>query len=68
VCRTLQCISFAVYYLGIRGFCPGLPVLFVLGFSVLVVFIIFIVILLLAGVGKNDAIQTSDLEMNKCQP
>lgn len=67
---TLQCISFAVYYLGIRDFCPGLPVLFILGFSVFaIILVIFIIIVLfLPGVGKNDAVQTSDLEMNKYQP
>jgi len=67
---TLQCISFAVYYLGIRDFCPGPPVLFILGFSVFaIILVIFIIIVLfLSGVRKNDAVQTSDLEMNKYQP
>jgi hypothetical protein len=66
MCHTVlpQCIDFAVYHLGIRGFGSGLPVLFILGFfDLAILFIIFF-----AGVRKNDAVQTSDLEMNKCQP
>ena len=55
--------------LGIGGICPGFLILSGGGLSVLIiVFIILIITLFLAGIGKNDAIQTSDLEMVKYQP